>query len=307
MDVTVSRDCVLCGSTSKDIVYEAQLPERLDERTLHYTYNSKTTSNTWRYRVVRCKGCGHKYPDPVYSQETLENSYLGQDHDNEFGIDRKILLKTHEGYGRIVEPFLPKERRLQIDIGCDTGLFLQATRRLGFKRAVGIEPGVASAKRAAEVSGIEVMQKIFAPSDFPGESVDFASLIHVLDHLADPRKVIRELKPTLSKDGIVLGVVHNIESVISKVSGKSWPPLGLLHMDYYGPDSLSRLFEVEGYKVLAVVGTKNYFPLSHLIRMTPFLTPKLRGALFQTVERPPLKSLVLGLMLGNIAVVARRS
>jgi 2-polyprenyl-3-methyl-5-hydroxy-6-metoxy-1,4-benzoquinol methylase len=307
MDATVSKNCLLCGSSKKDTVFEAQLPESLDERTLHYTYNSNTTSNTWRYRVVRCKECGHKYPDPVYSQETLEKSYLGQDHDNEFGIDRKILLKTHEGYGRIVEPFLPADRRLQIDIGCDTGLFLQATRRLGFKRAVGIEPSVESAKRAAQVSGIEVMQKIFASSDFAGESVNFASLIHVLDHLVDPRKVIRELRPTLSKDGIVLGVVHNIESVISKISGSSWPPLGLLHMDYFAPDSLRRLYEVEGYNVLAVVGTKNYFPLSHLIRMTPFLTPKLRGALIQTVERRPLKSMVLGLMLGNIAVVARRS
>ena len=150
------------------------------------------------------------------------------------------------------------------------------------------------------------MQKLFEAGDFQAGTIGFASLIHVLDHIVDPRQLIREVHSRLAPDGTILAVVHNIDSFVAKISGESWAPLNLVHMDYFTPKTLRRLFELEGYEVQKVTGTWNYFPLHHLIRFSPFVPGFLRSRLVSLAKSPGLRSVVLGLKLGNIAIVAKR-
>jgi hypothetical protein len=151
---------------------------------------------------------------------------------------------------------------------------------------------------------VEVLQKIFSRTDFAERTIDFLSMIHVLDHLVDPRLLIREIQPLMAPSGLVMAVVHNVESLIARLSGENWPVINLVHFDYFTPRTLQRLFEAENYRVLAVRKTVNYFPLSHLIRFSPFLSTKLRTLLARLATRAPLNRAVLGLRLGNIAVLA---
>jgi len=302
------RGCIFCNTTDAEVVYAAKLPDTPGPSdVLHYQYkNTADFNNVWHYRMVRCRGCGHLYANPIFASNVVESSYLEQDHDNQFGLDDQLLLRTHRGYAALVCPHLPAPefRRLQVDLGCDTGLFLRATRDFNFQRVVGIEPGVGSADRARQLPWVEVQQKIFAPTDFTAGTVDFLSMIHVLDHLVDPRQLIREIRPRLTQAGLVLAVVHNSQSLIARISGANWPVISLVHFDYFTPATLRRIFEVEGYRVIAIHRTKNYFPLSHLIRFSPFLPVGLRARLLQLVHRRPLNNLVWGLRLGNIAVLA---
>ena len=304
---TRERHCVVCDSKDGVVLYEARLPEfQGDAAVLHYHYEQTVAKNLWHYRIVRCKSCGHIYGNPIFEEELVEESYLSQRHDNQFGVAEELLLRTNRGYADLVTEYLPPrdKRNLQVDIGCDTGIFIRATRDLGFRKVVGIEPGVDSANQARKIPGIEVMQKLFDPADFQEGSIDFLNLIHVLDHLSQPRQIIREIRPLISKGGVVFAIVHNIDSLIAKVSGESWPVLNLVHLDHYSPTSLRRLFEAEGYRVLAVKKTKNHFPLSHLIRFCPLLPTKMRDVMIKTVVKPPFNDPVLGLRLGNIAVLA---
>ena len=301
------RSCILCDGASYDVVYEAKLPALTGaSNVLHYQYEEAAGKNTWHYRLVRCRNCGHVYANPIFAEEVVESSYLQQDHDNQFGLDETLLLRTNSGYASLAEPHLPgRDRRLlQVDLGCDTGLFLQATAQFGFRRVVGVEPGVDSANRARQLPGVEVLQKIFSCTDFAEGTIDFLSLIHVLDHLVDPRQLLREVRPLMARSGLVLAVVHNIESLIARVSGENWPVINLVHFDYFTPGTLRRLFQAENYRVLAVRQTTNYFPLSHLIRFSPFLPTGLRSLLARFAAQAPLNRAVLGLRLGNIAVLA---
>ena len=129
---------------------------------LHYQYKQQAAKNIWHYRMVRCRTCGHVYANPIFGEEVVEGSYLQQDHDNQFGLGEDLLLRTNRGYAALVKEYLPskQERNLQVDIGCDTGIFIKATRDLGFGRVVGIEPGVDSANQARKIPGIEVWQKL---------------------------------------------------------------------------------------------------------------------------------------------------
>jgi SAM-dependent methyltransferase len=304
---TVNRRCLLCGSNEKRVAYAARVPEisaSATSKVMHYQYASSAVSNSWHYRVVECAKCAHKFADPIFSRSVVESSYLLQDHDNEFGLDMDLLRQTNLGYAELVRPVLAEKRDLQVDIGCDTGIFLEQSAGLGFERRVGIEPGPDSAKKASELPGVEIKQKIFDESDFAPKSIDFVSLVHVLDHIVDPRQLIRNVHSRLKDGGVILAVVHNIDSLVAKISGESWAVLNLVHMDYFTKRTLRKLFELEGYNVHFVAGTKNYFPLHHLIRFAPFVPSFLRGRLVRIAKMRPFNRLVLGLRLGNIAVVA---
>ncbi len=301
---------MLCGSDRKRVRFEQSLPTAPAGDVLHYQYfkgADGVPSNHWHYRVVQCEACGHCFPDPIYDEKTIANSYLEQEHDNGFGLDVKLLAKTHRGYAAIAEKFLATERALHVDVGCDTGLFLREARALGFKRSVGVEPGEGSAAEARQIPDVEIQQGLFRAEDFEPASVDLLSLIHVLDHLTDTRGIVRAVKPTLRNNGIVLAVVHNIASLVARISGNAWAPLNLVHMEYFTPSTLRRLFELEGYRVLAVESTVNHFPLDHLFRFAPFLPTAIRTPLVSLARSPGIRSLVLPLRLGNIAVVAARS
>jgi len=301
----ISRRCSLCGSDEKVTLYEARLPREGGEKEIvHSQYSEPGATDWWRYRIVRCAACGHRYADPVFNPAKVDQSYLDQEHDNEFGLDPALLTRTYMGYADVVTPFLPTAKHLQVDIGCDTGCFLRATRKFGFNRAVGVEPGKVAADEARRVPGVEIRQKLFAPADFENGSIQLASLIHVLDHLSEPRAFLCSLRELLAGDGIVLVVVHNIESLIARGSGANWSPLGVIHFDYFTPATLRRILESAGFQVQCIRRTTNYFPLYHLIRFAPGLPAGMRRVLHAWASRRTWRNLVFGLKLGNIAAVA---
>lgn len=303
----MSRNCSLCGSSEKTVVHEAALPEALPvEHILHTQYDAPGKAKWWRYRLVRCVKCGHYYADPVFNPDVVDASYLTQEHDNQFDIDPDILVRTHEGYARLVEPFLPPRREVQIDVGCDTGCFLRASRRLGFRQTIGIEPGKTAARRAALIPGVQIRQTLFDPKEFKNGTVQLLTMIHVLDHLSDPLQFITKLKPLMdSQGGTIMVVVHNIESLLAHVSGKHWAPLGVIHFDYFTPSTLRLLFQKAGFQDVSIFKTRNYFPLFHLIRFAPGIPSPVRRVLYNLASKPLLRSIVFGVQLGNIAAIAR--
>jgi len=302
----VSRDCSVCGSARKNVLYDADLPpDPVAPGVVHAAHEGTGVGRWWRYRLVRCVDCGHCYADPVLDPSAVGDSYLAQEHDNHFGVDETILLRTHRGYVDLVKPYLPSKLGLQVDVGCDTGCFLRASRELGFARAVGIEPGKEAAACAATVPGVKVLNKLFDPSDFGPGSVQLLSMIHVLDHLAEPMAFMRGIAPIMDGGGVVFVVVHNIESLLARVSGKHWAPISAIHFDCYAPGSLRRLLEGAGFDVLGIVGTWNYFPLFHLIGCAPGLPWGLRRAMCRLTSGPFMRRWILKLPLGNIAAIAR--
>jgi len=302
----ISRDCVVCGSGRKQVVYAAALPEEpYTPGFIHAAHDEPGTARWWRYRVVCCRECGHYYADPVLDPDAVGASYLAQDHDNHFGVDENILLRTHRGYADLVRPRLPTRRDLQVDIGCDTGCFLKASRDFGFTRVVGVEPGKLAAECATMIPNVTIMNKLFDPSDFNHSSIQLLSMIHVLDHLPEPVSFMRSIVPLMDHDGVVLAVVHNVKSVLARLSGKRWAPISVMHFDYYSSDTLMRVFAGAGFKSTTVIRTKNYFPLFHLVRFAPGLSLSLRRVLYRVTSGPVFRRVVVKLPLGNIAIIAR--
>jgi len=297
------RNCQLCGSAKKSVHYPAKLPPKVDQGTLHSQYSS---GDHWHYQSVRCQDCGHFFASPVFSEKLTDDSYVMQQHDNEFGQDVRLLMKTNGGYVDAVGKHHQGGRGTMLDIGCDIGRFIEASHKLNFAKYVGVEPSQASVNKAVKLPNTKYIQGTFKPSMFQPGEFDLITMIHVLDHLRQPKEFLQATRPLLSNGGTLFAVVHNIDSLVAKISGSEWHPFNLIHFDYYTEKTLAELFKRAGYRVLATFRTKNYIDFQQIFLRAPFIPGPLRRFLVKISGRAPINKIFLKIPLGNIGIVAQK-
>ncbi len=148
-----------------------------------------------------------------------------------------------------------------LDIGCDTGSFLQAAQD-----QFGIIPvGIDVAERAVQEArqhGIEAYQVSLeqAPVELSGFAV--VTAIDLIEHVTDPRAFLREILLRLRPGGMLYLETPNIRSTVYRVgqiifSISGGRPAALLdrlfpsqHIQYFTPESLRRLALDSGFDVV---------------------------------------------------------
>ena len=97
----------------------------------------------------------------------------------------------------------------------------------------------------------------------PDETYDAITLWYVVEHLANPRMIIRELRRITKTGGMLVLAQQDFASIQAKIFGPRWlfldPPR---HLWQFTVGSLSELVRQEGYEVVAVRRTS--------IEMGPF-------------------------------------
>jgi 2-polyprenyl-3-methyl-5-hydroxy-6-metoxy-1,4-benzoquinol methylase len=106
--------------------------------------------------------------------------------------------------------FSPAGRR-HLDVGCDTGLFLETFARCYGMQPVGIDI-TARAVALARARGIQAHHGNLAQLD----EREFAliTLIDVIEHVADPVQLLREVKTRLQHGGVCYVETPNVRSTI---------------------------------------------------------------------------------------------
>jgi len=134
-------------------------------------------------------------------------------------------------------------------------------------------------------------------SAVPDGSVGLAVMVHVLDHLLDPRAMLAAIRAKLRPDGALLMVTHDERSLLSRVLGPRWPAFCLQHPQLYNPQTIERLCTRTGFSGVRVGRSANHFPLDFLGRQA-LAALGLRGT------RVPLPKRAVKVRLGNIITLA---
>lgn len=168
------------------------------------------------YDVVRCLACGQVRIESrrgakrtgYYEKEDVQ---LYIDHQEMFrSLFRKLLGFVHK--------FAPQGTLL--DIGAGVGLLLDEARKMGYK-VIGFEPSKASVRAAKKHFGIPLINAEFKVI----EDVDIIVTNHVLEHLSNPREVIRFCTRTLRDAGTLVIGVPNFDSFMSRIKRGRWQSL----------------------------------------------------------------------------------
>jgi SAM-dependent methyltransferase len=209
------------------------------------------------------------------------------------------------GYYNLARPHLTARTRI-LDVGCDMGFLLDAAQKDGFAELHGIEPNQAARAVAQQIAGVRIGAGFYEQSEYPAEHFDLIALIHVLDHLTDPRLVLKRVYRDLRPGGVVLVIVHNIRSLLGRFLGERFPVYNLYHHFFFEKSTLAEIFRRQGFDVLNLVSTRNRYSLGFFARRLPGCPGPIRNALGSALKTMRVANLPLTLPVGNIGIIARR-
>jgi len=197
------------------------------------------------------------HPQP--SLENLGKYYESEDYISHTDNKRSLFEKLYHFIKSIalknklnlINSLQPNKGRI-LDIGAGTGEFLSVAKNDGWK-TIGVEPSD-KAKAIAINKGVSFVEET---SELENQSFDVISMWHVLEHVPDLDKQIKELKRLLKPTGTLIIAVPNFKSFDAKHYGKFWAAFDVpIHFWHFSKTAIKLLFEKEEMKLEKVLPMK---------------------------------------------------
>ena len=268
--------CDLCGSDDAAVLYPARL-SRTDLPSEIRRYRCTSSLYRRHYAIVRCRRCGLVYANPRPSEEevlkayheVVDPLYLREE------MGRLLTFRRHLGtVENVVGP--PQGERRLLDVGCYTGLFLQAAQESGWE-AWGVEPCHWAAEEGS-ARGLTILEGTLRGACLDAESFDVLTLWDVAEHLLHPRATFAEAWRVLKPGGWIIIQTMNIESWPARLLGPYWPWLMEMHLYYFSPGVLARLLEQVGFTPVKKARMGRYLRLGYLATRLESLSPRVAQA-----------------------------
>ncbi len=144
---------------------------------------------------------------------------------------------------RVLGSYIKPGARL-LDFGAGTGDFVRTAQAKGYK-SVGVEPGK-KAREVATKKGLELQAEVEA---IKGQSFEIITLWHVLEHLPDWEKAIREFHSMLSESGYLVLALPNFKSNDAHYYKEFWAAYDVpRHLWHFSPDAIDEYFVPMGFR-----------------------------------------------------------
>ena len=188
---------------------------------------------------------------------------------------------------------VPAHARRVLDVGCGAGALGTALKVERGVEVVGIELFPEAAAIAAEhldhviVADLEKLDELpFEPGSF-----DVMTFGDVLEHLHDPHRLLRLLRPYLAPDGAIVCSIPNVKhwSVVFPLLVQDrweYEDQGLLdrtHVHFFTLEEIGRMFEETSFEVYSVAALSK--PLPAQLRPLAELASRFGAELEETVAR----------------------
>ena len=175
----------------------------------------------------QCRHCGFVYSDQVDTSDPQlydEAWARSEVHPTFIYQNGQFVVRNEALWGRILhklEPFRSLNRLL--GVGCSAAFFLTLARSRGWG-VQGVEMSDFGVNYSRKVLGIDVQQGTLQEVALPAESFDVVFSSHVLEHINDPRELVREMVRILRPKGGA-GLCHS-DSVRVTCISVTWRPPG---------------------------------------------------------------------------------
>jgi hypothetical protein len=196
-------------------------------------------------RLAFCSSCGFLH-NAAFDEELVD---YGLSYDNALHFSNVFQEYELDLARRLVDRYGLHEK-LIVEIGCGSAHFLGLLCQVGDNRGLGFDPSHEPEQLdELAVGRVEVRRQSFDE----GASAGGASLIcarHLLEHIAEPRKLLETLRRSLEDGSAVLYFeVPNALLILERLS--VWD-LMYEHCGYFTSGSLERIFGATGFEVIEV-------------------------------------------------------
>lgn len=265
------------------------------------------------FDLVRCPACSLWYVGNPPSAEELVKLYsfnagyhadLAADtistafHVREAARNLR-LLERHATSGRL------------LDVGCSSGLFLEAARARGW-RVQGLEYSADTSRIAREVHGLPVKTGELGSDTFEPGAFDVLTMWDVIEHVPDPATTLTNAARLLAPSGLIVIKTPNVDGLYPRVSLRLAHRLGFWghpeppgHLYQFSARTLTRLIGRAGLEVVKVYHQR--IPLTYSFGEPRTWVRSVKWALY-CLAFVPLAWIGPMISLGDdVALVARRA
>lgn len=216
------------------------------------------------YRVVQCASCALEYVNPRPTSDALIRHYPSDYLPVKVPDDRQTLgrrlgaallnlrwlsyIRTVEGViGRIAS-----DARV-VDVGTGLNDFLVCLDRMRGARGLAVDLNAGVAEYIRSRLRMPVHEGTLLEARLESGRVDLVTMNEYLEHEPDPRAVLLEAR-RISRPGAHLVVeVPYMGGLPSRLFGSCWSQLDVpRHLVFYTPETLRKMLEVCGYRLLHV-------------------------------------------------------
>jgi 2-polyprenyl-3-methyl-5-hydroxy-6-metoxy-1,4-benzoquinol methylase len=277
----VKKECNLCGNTEFDKLFSMSSDK---------FYNSKQKLKNL-YTIMKCKSCGLVFVDESPNMTELKDIYskgyyFGRDECGykDYAKDSRpfkpsfysrivSLIKKPNRlkriYNNIVKYFKPKEIKSRdmklinkyfsrpgrlLDVGCAMGYFLDTARNDGWD-VTGVEISDYASSYARDELKLNVfngeLERLIQDEKIGIHTFDVVTLWDTLEHVCDPKSLLRAAYSVLKEDGMLFLSTLNIDSLTARQQRNQWhyfrPPK---HLFYFSEKTLKRYLAEAGFEVV---------------------------------------------------------
>lgn len=209
-------------------------------------------------RIYRCRRCGLSFLAPVPDQpETVYNEEYFQAYAGAglvFPTESEQLPPRFVARLREIESLTRPGQLLEIGVG--HGAFLNLAKQSGW-RTTGVDVSQYVARQVEQRFGIEVFCGTLEGARLPTRSYDAVHMSHVLEHLADPRRTLVEVRRVLRPGGVLaIEVPNELDSLQTRAGHAAGLlrayPVKSTHLMFFTPRTLAELVVESGFDVKRV-------------------------------------------------------
>jgi 2-polyprenyl-3-methyl-5-hydroxy-6-metoxy-1,4-benzoquinol methylase len=213
------------------------------------------------FTIVECVKCKFHFTNPIPVVEEIGNYYKSESYVSHSSTNKGLINKI---YQRVRTYTLKQKVKLiskhssgknHLDIGAGTGHFINATTLSGFN-SIGLEPDEDARKLATDTHKVNIqpLENLYKLDD---NSIDVITMWHVLEHVYDLQKDLKQIQKVLKEDGVMVVAVPNMNSYDAKHYKEYWAAYDLpIHLYHFTPNDINRLFENVNMEVVEILPMK---------------------------------------------------
>jgi len=266
--------CPLCGADDYRVRYPATMAGEASSLEMNPEHYRCTSHDLSRHGdIVQCRQCGMVYNNPQPDPDTLLRVYKEVE-DPLYLEETKARELTFIRSLKQLHRFIQPPGKL-LDVGCYTGVFMKTAAAEGWQ-VEGVELSSWAAKIARESGVGTIYEKPLHRLSLANDSFDVITLWDVIEHLADPVDMLKNVNRLLKPGGVLAFSTHMVDSPAVRIMGTRYPFFMEMHVTHFSRSTAARLLKEQGFELLKIkphprILRTGYFleKLHHKIKIQP--------------------------------------
>ncbi len=219
-----------------------------------YCNSSDATTYINRADIVKCNSCGLVYLRTRPTMQALYQIYQNYAQEGHMKLPNTVAeVKSHPlrrvEFVNAAMNHSTLRGGIWLDVGCGWAALLTYAKENGYT-PIGIEITRSCIDYAAMQLQIPVSNHQFTNSMIAENSCQVISMVHVFEHIPNPKETLDKIYRSLVPGGIFCGIVPNIESYCFDRQKEWWVWLDETHhYAHYSMSVLKQKFEQAGFIV----------------------------------------------------------